>query len=139
MIRSGPSLCEHVRNCYLRVEKSGKHLLDGGANGAHDDSNVQLKGMLPLVSFLMSQVLLLFFFKHFDLFEPTWVLGDKSAFLEVSDDVSEIFLASKVFDISHQRIVRDAGEGIGHSKLCEMFCTSAGVMVGDVLCIEVLV
>jgi hypothetical protein len=82
-------------------------ILYSSSDGTYDNSQIEARGVLPLVGDLKSKSIFLFRGELFHLIETSRVLRDEGPFLEIPDNVVEVMFGCEVFDIFHQQIPWD--------------------------------
>lgn len=89
--------------------------LDGGADGAGDDGQVERPGDPPLVADLVLEDGALLggeFLCAVYLLICVWVLGDEGTLLQVLEVLGDALLVGEVLHLEHELVLWNAGEGV---------------------------
>jgi len=81
--------------------------------------------MLPLVRYFLTESLLLLV-GQIEVLIVGWILRNKSALLELRNDVGQTVLVRKCFYIGEKGLPRNVSEGIADSSIRYQQITSAG-------------
>lgn len=104
-------------SCYQGSVDGRTYTLHGGGKRTEDDQIVKLPWLVPSVSDLTTEQDLVVLVQLRQTFERRGVLRDKSALLEVLDEIFHVVLPREPSSIGHKLLLRDAFEWIGENRI----------------------